>query len=182
MRCWPIYSIASWDKTTVSDLLESHVAADDLVNLVLRMQRNELRHLAAPRVNREDGGTAPHHVDELDELQAHSHHHRVLEVSNWTNHLVVASEKGFDQMSFILRGPGATWDHTQNAIFIATLSIPSISTCIKITRIISLNLNSGCDYCYENRSDGFCDVLEKTIVFGLNSVLIYCSYLCSKYE
>lgn len=92
----------------MSDLLESHVAADDLVNLVLRMQRNELRHLAAARVNREGGGAAPHHVDELDELQAHSNHHRVLEVCNWTNHLIVATEEGFDQMSFILRGPGAT--------------------------------------------------------------------------
>lgn len=72
------------------------------------MQRNELRQLAAPRVNREDGGTAPHHVDELDELQAHGNYHRVLEVCNWTNHLVVASEEGSDQASFVLRGPGAT--------------------------------------------------------------------------
>lgn len=101
------YSIRR-EKQTVPDLFESHVAADDLVNLVLRRQRDELRQLTALRVKTEDSGEDPHHVDELDELQAHGDHHRVLEVRDWANHLVVAGEEGFDQTRFIVRGPGST--------------------------------------------------------------------------
>lgn len=101
-----LYFVASGEKSTVSDLLEPHVAADNLVHLVLRRQTNELRQLTA--LKPEDGGVGPHHADQLDELQAHSNHHRVLEVRNWTHHLVVASEEGFDQARFIGRGPGCT--------------------------------------------------------------------------
>lgn len=101
-----LYFVASREKPRVSDLFESHVAADDLVNLVLQRQTNELRQLTA--LNTEDGGVGPHHINQLDELQAHGNHHWVLEVGNWTDHLVVASEEGFDQARFIGRGPGCT--------------------------------------------------------------------------
>lgn len=50
----------------------------------------------------------PHHADELDELKAYSNNHRVLEVSDRTDDLIVASEEGFDQACFISRGPGST--------------------------------------------------------------------------
>ena len=51
-----LYFVASGEKPPASDLLESHVAADDLVNLVLRRQTNELRQLTG--LNTEDGGAA----------------------------------------------------------------------------------------------------------------------------
>lgn len=47
----------------------------------------------------------PHHADELDELQAHSHHHRVLEVVDGPDHLVVAREQVLEQFGFIAGGP-----------------------------------------------------------------------------
>lgn len=101
-----LYFVASGENPAVSDLFESHVAADDLVNLVLPKQTNELRQLTA--LSTEDSGAGPHHVNQLDELQAHGNHHRVLEVRNWTDHLVVAGKEGFDQARFIGRGPGCT--------------------------------------------------------------------------
>ena len=50
----------------------------------------------------------PHHTDELDELQAHSYHHWVLEVIDRTDDLIVALEEGFNQACFIRGGPGST--------------------------------------------------------------------------
>lgn len=50
----------------------------------------------------------PHHTDELDELKAYSNNHRVLEVINRTDNLIVASEEGFNQTCFIIGGPGNT--------------------------------------------------------------------------
>lgn len=49
-----------------------------------------------------------HHTNELDELQTHSNDHRVLEVIDWTDDLIVTIEKGFNQACFISGGPGST--------------------------------------------------------------------------
>jgi len=43
----------------------------------------------------------PHHTDELDELKTYSNNHRVLEMIDWSDNLIVTSEKGFNQTSFI---------------------------------------------------------------------------------
>lgn len=51
-----------------------------------------------------------HHTDELDELEAHSDHHRFFEVIDRSDHFVVTSEKSFDQLCLIRGGAGETWD------------------------------------------------------------------------
>lgn len=51
-----------------------------------------------------------YHTDELDELKANSNHHRVLEVMDRTDNLVVASEKGFHQPRLINGGPGRAYN------------------------------------------------------------------------
>lgn len=52
--------------------------------------------------------TRPHHADELDELKAHGNNHRVLEVSNRTDDLIIASEESFNQTGFIEGARGHT--------------------------------------------------------------------------
>lgn len=49
------------------------------------------------------GHLAPisYHVDELDELQPHCHHHRFTEVVYRTNHLVVSSKQGLHQTGLV---------------------------------------------------------------------------------
>lgn len=49
-----------------------------------------------------------HHTDELDELEAHSDHHRFFEVIDRSDHFVVTSEKSFDQLCLIRGGAGET--------------------------------------------------------------------------
>lgn len=51
--------------------------------------------------------TKPHHTDELDELKAHSNNHRVLEVVDRTDDLIVASEESFNQTCLVRGGPGS---------------------------------------------------------------------------
>lgn len=48
----------------------------------------------------------PHHTDELDELKAHSNNHRVLEVIDRTDNLIIPSEKSFNETCLIRGGPG----------------------------------------------------------------------------
>lgn len=43
----------------------------------------------------------PHHTNELDELQAYGHHHRISEVIDRPDHLVIAGEQGFNQTCLI---------------------------------------------------------------------------------
>lgn len=51
---------------------------------------------------------SPHHTDELDELKAHSNNHRLFEVIDRTDDLIVPDEESFNQACFISRGPGGT--------------------------------------------------------------------------
>lgn len=97
-----------------SNLFQSHVAADDLVDLILWTLIRSLQTAEERHSEREHEGdtvdteTGPHHTDELDELKADGDDHRVLKVSHGTDHLVVAGEEFLDQASLIWGGPTHT--------------------------------------------------------------------------
>lgn len=94
-------------KVCVSNLFQSHVAADNLIDLILRIQIQSLdRWRQWILILTEWWDVRPHHTDELDELKPYSNNHGVLEVIDGTDNLIVASEEGFDKTRFVRGGPG----------------------------------------------------------------------------
>lgn len=97
----PSYTITQQKKLT--NLFQSHIAGDNLVNLILWIQKMCcVTHIEISIVWQQwilwqviYCELRPHHTDELNELKTHSNVHFVLEMTDRTDNLIVTSEKGF---------------------------------------------------------------------------------------